>query len=370
MALYKSTDLTNTTVSLISQFQSGEIRPIPTGIPHLDKVLMGGLLPGTILGIVARSQGGKSFDLERIQRHLANTEKDIITVNCNWELTFFKILVRDICQRTGKTMDEVLFNSPTVEELNQLSEICTSHRNENTFYQNEPVSPKEFSKDIESIITQFPDRKIVVSIDNLENILDEKSSQKASMDALLYEINRLKGLHPYICFIILNQMNDDVIKRLDNIKGHRPIESDVYGSGQLLKLCDVLYIKMLPWKLGIKDKFMVFGKESYEWLEDFKVYGDTGNTASFEPLGNAYYIYLKRRNADIKDIQDIFAEKIFNKNELKNNYPTDGKAKSILSIPVFGEKVMAVEKQIAPPLNFNLSEAFEKNPPKDSDVPF
>ena len=77
MALYKSTELTNKTVKLISKFQSGEVKPISTGIEHLDKVLMGGLLPGTIVGIIARSQHGKSYDLERIQRHLLKTQKDV-----------------------------------------------------------------------------------------------------------------------------------------------------------------------------------------------------------------------------------------------------------------------------------------------------
>lgn len=363
--LYKSTELTNTTVTLINKFQTGEIKPISVGIPHLDKVLMGGLLPSTILGIVARSQNGKSYDLERIQRHLLDTQEDVVIVNCNWELTFFKILVRDICQRTGKTMDEVLFNNPTEEELKKLGEICKIHRNENIYYQNEPVNAKQFAVDIDSIIQQYPGKKIVVSIDNLENVLDEKGSQKTAMDALLYEINRLKGLHPYICFIILNQMNDNYILRADNIKSQRPIESDVYGSGQLLKLCDVLYIKMLPWRLGIREKFMVFGKDSYAWIEDYKIYADNGNTASFEPLGVAYYFYLKRRNADIKDIQDVFAERIFKSDELKNKFPTT-KSINTSSTPLFTTPTF--ERESIVPLG-NLNDAFG-SPLENIDEPF
>ena len=325
MSLYKSTDLTNNTVKLIQKFQSGEIKPVPTGVPHLDKVLMGGLLPGTILGIVARSQHGKSYDLERIQRNILNNEPDTVMVNGNYELNFFKILVRDICQRTGKTMDEVLFNNPTVEELKELGDICNTHRNDNIFYQNEPVTPDQFFEDVKSIIDLFPDRKIVITVDNLENILDTKGSQKSSIDAFLTQINKLKDMHFFISFIVLNQMNNDYILRIDNIKNQRPIESDVYGSGQLLKLCDVLYVKVLPWRLGIRDKFMVFGANSYDWLDDFIIPSDNGNTANFDPVGCAYYFYLKRRNADIKDIQDVFAERIFKRDELTNTIPTDGK---------------------------------------------
>lgn len=311
MALYKSTELTNRTVKTISQFQSGEIKPVSTGIDHLDKVLMGGLLPGTILGIVARSQHGKSFDLERIQRHLLKTQPDVVLVNGNYELNFFKILIRDICQRTGKTMDEVLFNQPTEEDLKKLLEICETHRNENIYYQNEPVSSDTFFQDIKTTIEKHPNQKIVVTIDNLENILETKGSQKSSIDAFLTQINVLKDMHPFICFIILNQMNDNYILRKDNIKTQRPVESDIYSSGQFYKLCDVVYIKMLPWRVGIQDNFMMFGKDSYEWLEDFKLYASNGKTASFDPVGVAYYFYLKRRNADVKDIQDVFAERIF-----------------------------------------------------------
>lgn len=346
MALHQSTILTNNTVKLIQKFQSGEVKPVPTGIPHLDKVLMGGLLPGTILGIVARSQNGKSYDLERIQRYILKNEPDTVMMNGNYELNFFKILVRDICQRTGKTMDEVLFNAPSVEELRSLGAICNEHRNENIFYQNEPVTPEEFFKDVSTLIEAYPDKKIVVTVDNLENILDTKGSQKTSIDSFLTQINKLKDMHFFISFIILNQMNNDYILRLDNIKLQRPIESDIYGTGQLLKLCDVLYVKVLPWRLGVRDKFMVFGSHSYNWLEDFKCISDNGNTASFEPIGCAYYFYLKRRNAAIKDIQDVFAEKIFDKKEVEEILPTNGKNVKTISMPVFDVSVQPMTEAL------------------------
>jgi hypothetical protein len=117
-------------------------------------------------------------------------------------------------------------------------------------------------------------------------------------------------MHWFISFVILNQLNDNILQRIDNPKQHKPKESDIYSSGQFYKLCDVLYVKVLPWRLHITDKFMVFSKEAYKWLEDFKLFGN-GNTASFEPNGVAYYFYLKRRGSDIKDMEDIFAERIF-----------------------------------------------------------
>lgn len=311
MALHESKILTNKTVELISKFQKGIIKPISTGIEHLDEVLYGGLTPGIIVGIVGRSQGGKSYDLERIQRHLLKNHEDVVLVNGNYELNFFKLLIRDIVERTGKSMDDILFKEPKGRDLELFKEICNSHRRDGIYYQNEPVSSEQFYKDVLEVIEKHPEKKIVVTVDNLENILETKGSQKSSMDDFLTKINLLKDMHPFICFIVLNQMNDNYILRKDNIKTQRPIESDIYGSGQLLKLCDVLYIKLLPWRLGIVDKFCIFGEDMYEWLDEFKIYSDSSPTASFDPIGVGYYFYLKRRNADIKDIKDVYAERIF-----------------------------------------------------------
>jgi hypothetical protein len=351
--LYKSTELTNKTVKLIRDFQSGKVKPIDTGIDHLNKACFGGLTPSLIVGIAARSFAGKTFDLERIQRHIKVNEPDVIMINGNYELNFFKILIRDVAQKTGRTQAEILYNEPTKEELFDLASICDVHRNENIYYQNEPVTPEQFFDDVKSIIDAFPSKKIVVTVDNLENILDTKGGQKSSVDAFLTQINRLKDMHWFISFILLNQLNDNILMRLDNPKQHKPKESDLYGSGQFFKLCDVLYVKVLPWRMHLQEKFMVFPKGAYSWLEDFKIYGAT-NTASFDPIGVAYYFYLKRRGSDVKDLQDVSAERIF-ANEEKVA------VKETIVTPTF---------DATPLKSKSLSEAFGEPGETQEDAPF
>lgn len=316
MPLKKSIDITEESVELLRQFKSGKLKPISTGIDHLDESLLGGLLPGTVLGICARSSQGKSYDSERIQRVILKNEPDIIYVNANWEMSFFKLLVRDISFRSGKSAKDVLFEPVTKENQDELKAIIDTHRKENIYYQNEPVTAETFNEDIEDIISKYPDKKIVVAIDNLENILNSAGGQKQSMDLLLSKVNRLKNLHWFISFIILNQLNNNITLRLDDIRKQKPIDSDVYGSDQLLKLCDVLYVKVLPWKLGIREKFTVFHKDMYPWLEDFKLYDDSKDIASLDPFGTAYYFYLKlRQPEDEKNIRDLFAERMFTRAE-------------------------------------------------------
>jgi hypothetical protein len=240
--------------------------------------------------------------------------------------------LRDISQKTGKTQTEVLYDNPTKEDLLKLKEVCDLHRNDNIYYQNEPVTPDQFFDDVKKLIEMHPTERIIVTVDNLENILDTRGNQKSSVDAFLTQVNRLKDMHWFISFIILNQLNDNILDRIDNPKHHKPKESDIYGSGQYFKLCDVVYVKVLPWRLHITEKFMVFSKEAYSWLEDFKVIGN-GNTASFDPNGIAYYFYLKRRGTDIKDLQDISAERIFKKEEAKG-FVEEVKPSTIIT-PVF-----------------------------------
>ena len=359
MGLKTSRELTDETVKTIYKFQTGELKPITTGIKHLDDALMGGLLPSTIVGIIGRVGNGKSYDMERIQRHLLSQNEDIIYLCANWELTHFKILTRDISFRTGKNIAEVLFTAPTDESNAKLKEICDTHRRDNVYYQNEPVTSDVFEKDVEELIAKYPNHKIVCAIDNLENLLVDKGNQKEAMDNLLKKINQLKNKHFFISFILLNQMNDNYLLRMDNPKGHRPIDSDIYSTGQLIKLCDVLYVKMIPHRLGIRDKFMIFGKDMYPWLEDFKVY-PTDKTASFDPFGTVYYFYLKQRAvADEKNIKDIFAERMFTREQ--TNLPIDEKKSISTTTPNFSlpETTTTTSDAIIPIAYKDLSQAFD-----------
>lgn len=360
MPLKTSKELTNQTVSLIAKFKSGELKPIPTGIDHLDEALLGGLLPGTVVGVVGRSGHGKSYDMERIQRKILNDETDVVYINANWELSHFKLLVRDISYRSKVSVKAVLFDPLTKESAEEFKKICDVHRTENVYYQNEPVTSDVFERDVLDIVNKFPDKKIVVAIDNLENILIDKGSQKECMDRLLYKINILKNIHSFISFIVLNQMNREYVYDIQDIKKHKPHEGHIYGSDQFYKLCDVVYIKLIPSKLGISDKFMIFGKQQYRWLEEHK--GDEGaNTVSFDPYGRAFYFYVKQRQPeDEKNIKDLYIEIMYTREDTgvkKENTSSE-------TMPKFD-----IEKE-APIEPATLEQAFGPTGEDDEDRPF
>lgn len=381
MSLKTSRELTDQSVKLLSKFQSGELKPISTGIDHLDEALLGGFIPGTVLGIVARSLHGKTYDAERIAANIMEQHDDVILLHAAWELTHFKLLVRDLVVKTEKSPKEILFETPEGDVLDKFKEVCNNHRKENVIYQNEPVSDTEFNYDVMEIIEKYPDHKILVLIDNLENILMTKPKQKDCMDALLYRINVLKHKHEFISFIVLNQMNQEYLENIDNPKKHRPSERHVYGTDQLFKLCDVLYIKMIPWRLGIRDKFMVFGENQYEYLDEHKLEGN-GKTTSFDPYGRAFYFYLKNRMPeDGKNLKDIHVEVMWTREETGEeppkvnltSAPTFTNDKNSLKEDQGKEKSPIFEEPKFDPVKFNTSpeDAFGENNSQTRDnIPF
>lgn len=331
-------DVANEAASLIGRLQSGAIQPITTGNRHLDEALLGGFLPSTILAIAGYSFHGKSYEMEKIQRHVASTYPDVILLTCAWELEGFKIISRDLAFKTKKTVRDVLFTKPSDTEQPVFKETLDRYRRPGNFFQPEPVTSDQFEDDLMWLIASYPANRILVCIDNLENILVTSGTQKDCMDKMLYRINVLKKRHPFIAFVILNQMNNDILKRIDDLKRQAPVPSDMYGTGQLYKVADVVLFKMMPARLGLEDKFLVFGKSRYPHLEDFKLPSKT-KTTSFDPFGKIFYFYLKARESD-KKWETVYAESMYTRAEMGVAAPSDYHQ----DVPVFGDK----KKKAAP----------------------
>lgn len=348
MALKTGRQATDEAVSVLSQLQSGDLQPIPTGDEELDEMLLGGLLPGTVLGIAARSGHGKTHDLENIQRAIMDFDPNAVLCQCNWELELLKLLTRDLAVRTKKTVKDIMFNKPEGDTLETFRDVCDKMRKDNIYFQDEPVSSEVFESDIMQLIENNKDKRIVVTIDNLENVLDTEGSQKASMDKLLKTINVLKKRHPFIAFIVLNQANNNLTERVDNIKRHKPMEDCIYGTDQFFKLCDVVLFKVIPTKLGIYDKYMVFNKERYSWLDEFKI-PSTSNSTSFDPFGCVFRFYLKHRRVGEFNVPDLFIERMYTRKDC--GLPEVNYNKKV-EVPNFSKE----EKSTIPIVHFPQSE--------------
>ncbi len=317
--LRTSRELIGETIEQIESFQNGLIRPISTQIPHLDYHLLGGFTPSTVLGICGLSGDGKTYLLEQINNNILNHHgEEIVLLQCLWELELFKIVVRDLAKSTKRSVREVLFQMPESSLKEKYMHVFERYRGDNMYFQTEPVDATVFADDIEELIARYPHKKIVITIDNLENILVTAETQKLAMDRLITTINKLKKKHPFIVFIILNQLNREMAERVGDPKNHFPREGDIYGSSALFKLCDVLVVKHLPYKRGL-EKYGVFSAERYKYIDSAYKHLTGGRTGSFHATGNVFYHYLKSRNIEeTYDKMDVFCESLFSAPTTKN----------------------------------------------------
>ena len=315
MAIKTGKQVTKVAIDKIKSFQSGELKPIVTRDPELNDMLLGGFLPATILGIVARSSHGKTFKLEEIQDDILELNDNVAMLQCNWELEVEKLIVRDVSHYTGRSAKSILLEEPDGQIKDAINRTYKKFARDNMYFQDEPVSPETFNTDVLQFLANNKDKRVIITIDNMENLLVGPKGQKATMDELLKNINILKKSHPFVAFIILNQANNDITKRTEDPRGHRPKSSDIYGSDALFKLCDVVLFKVIPYKLGIQEKFMVFGKDSYSWLEEHKLPG-IGNTRSFDPVGKSFDFYLKHRRIGEKNVPDVFVTQMFTREDI------------------------------------------------------
>lgn len=310
MPLLKSKEVTDKAVKQLYDFQTGKTKPLATGIDHLDYHLLGGLYPSNVLGIAGLSGHGKSYMLEQLLNNLRKNNDNVLFVECQWELEPFIILSRDISKKSAMSIRDVLNTNPdeNTHLKQKFKEVADEHRQENILLQPEPVTVNTFYNDIVEVIENNLDKKIVVSIDNLENLLLE-TDQKRDLDRLIQSINILKKKHPYICFIVLNQLNRSIAER-ENPKYHAPTEGDLYGTAALTKLTDLLVVKHLPYKLGI-EKYMVFSNKRYKYIDDeFIIRSD--RTSTFDAVGVAFYHYIKSRAVEEEyDFPDLYCERLF-----------------------------------------------------------
>ncbi len=298
---------------MLAKLHSGELELLKTGVDWLDESSLGGLAPSSIIGIAALSGHGKTTELMEIQENLRNNYKDLVFVDLLWEMTEWKLHVKLLAKETGQSVRDIYSQKPTPEMQAKYDKILERFNDPNLYVQPHPADADTFFEDIKSIIEKHPDQKIIVSIDNLENTLLKGTSQKNSMDLVLQRINVLTKMHKYIVFIILNQLNSEFEDNMSIPEKMFPTARSVYGTRAMEKLCDVLAIKVLPYRFGL-EKYGVFSKNRYKYIPDEYKYrmDSTNKTTSFLCGGKAYIHIVKSRGLEEEyDAKNLYVKHIF-----------------------------------------------------------
>lgn len=296
-------DSVNEAVKEIARFQSGEIKPLRTGIWFLDEICMGGLFPGDIITIGGKSGGGKSYLLQRIERNIfdLNPEAKIALLRMNFEMPVMKLLLNDLKVGTGLKMSDILLKKPENPEIFKL--ILDKQRSNNIYHIEIALNAADFFKETESFILDNLDKdNILVSIDHIA-----LTGEKDEIDRIMKHCIYFKQKYKKITFIILTQLNRNINERT-NPKDMAPRTSDIYESSSMEHASDIILIPHNPFLMGI-EKYLSLERDSYAYLSDFFLPGK-GKYANLDPFGNIFYHFVKIRTPDDTVTRTIFAERM------------------------------------------------------------
>mgnify|MGYP003396726249 CR=1 FL=1 len=363
----------------LKKYQLGKNKPVRTGREWLDDIF-GGLLPGDIATIAGASGGGKSFEVQRIKNFVMNPEnnegaKDFVWLDYAWEMRFMSNILRDLNKTLGKTKKDILTVEFTEEEKALVKSYSDNLSDGRYFINEDTITPKQFEKECSEFLELQKDKKAVfISIDHIALGKDETGEKKNTVDAIIEIINRLKKTYPNSYWIVLSQMNRNILGRIkDKDIMAMPNRSDIFQSDAMFFISDYLYVCHNPYRLGIK-QFSRVNEEAYEYLSQHFCEEKNGKV-SFDTLGKMFYIVLKSRESEVI-FRDIFIEDVGVKNKEKYR---DKPEEVVMSydIPMFKANDMPVVEVLPPPPPFGtLADAFD--PPTvvvsaeddDDDSPF
>lgn len=388
MAIKPLGQVVDKTFRTLNRYQQGKSKPVKTGREWLDEIF-GGLLPGDITTIAGQSGGGKSFELQRIKNFVMNPDnnedaKDYVWLDHAWEMRFMSNILRDLNKSLKKSKKEILTEEFTEEEKALVKSYAENLSDGRFFINEETVTPKVFEKEAREFLEQHKDKKgVFISVDHIALAMDETSDKKSTVDAIIEIINRLKKEFPNSYWIVLTQMNRNILGRIkDKDINAMPNRSDIFQSDAMFFISDYLYVCHNPYRLGIK-QFSRVNEEAYEYLSSHFCEEKNGKV-SFDTLGKMFYIVLKSRESDVI-FKDIFIEDVGVKDKEKYRDKPEQVTESI-DIPFFKKEEPKLVDDVtfeppAPKLAspqeafgsaFNSSEAFSFNQPSedDEDMPF
>lgn len=296
------------------KYQMGELTPIKTGREWLDSVF-GGLLPTDIVTITGSSGGGKSFELQRIKNFVMNIENNPNAGNFVWldhslEMKYISNIIRDLNSILKKSKKRIISEIFTEEEKKLVRDYYKTTSDSRFFINEDAMTATEFEMQMIAFLEQHKDKEAVfISIDHIALEKDEKNGdKKGTVDGIVEAINRLKKLYPNTYWVILSQLNRNILARIrEKDVNAMPNRGDVFQSDTIFHISDYLYACHNPHRLGIK-QFSRVNAEVYDYLQEYLVEEKNGK-ASFDTLGKIFFIVLKIREADIF-YRDIYIEEV------------------------------------------------------------
>lgn len=306
----------------LKKIQKGEFSIARTGIDHFDAQLLGGFVGGEIIAVAAPPGVGKTEFLQRTMKGLFNTDinpnclEDYILYLNSWDMSGEKLIIRELKKEMGISISELRSYSFTPEQEAKASEIIENLSNIPCIFEEFSTDPEDFKNKVLSICAHFKDKeKVFVMIDHINLV---KGVGKNPLDALIEVINNLVAEDKRLCFLILTQANNNIFSRADERSNKSaPMQLDLYGTGTLYHLCDLVLFIMRPEKMNIEN-YMTFGPKAFRYLEEHTVDipKSRNKKRTFLTKDRIFYHYIKQREEEVgKPIYVEFIDNSFIKEE-------------------------------------------------------
>lgn len=334
-------DLIEDSAKELGRLQSGKQKIVKTGFECID-THVGGLLPGDILLLSGLSSHGKSEFLFKLKENLMNIEnnedaKDYVYLDISLEMKMFNIFLRGVHRRLKKSKKRILFEEFTDEEKEIVKAYYNSLEDERIFMVQEKVTPRSFRDGVIAFAEEHKKKKaIFVSIDHI--LLVSGNDKKAVLDEVVEMMNELKLIYGNLYFIILSQMNREVLKRSDDKNNKAtPNSSDLFGSDFMQQAASYSIIIFNAFKVGI-NQYMKVDPDFYDYLsEHFGEEDKKKGKISFETIGKLFYHVIKVREGE-SVFKDIFIEDMQMDEETRTKLLNSRKEVVDTSVPTFDIK--------------------------------
>lgn len=263
-------DSLGTALDIISKFQKGEKKQILTGRRWFD--YHGGLIVQSTVLIAGASFAGKTSELDKLRDDIMNSginpdSDKYVWLSNAFEMTALSSAIRDLKKIFNKTTHELLNNPLTDEEQEKLLQYSDIKSDGRFFVNRDVTDPIILISMIEEFVASHQDKEAVfVDIDHAALLSTNSAGKKGSIDDFVEGINRIKLKYNNVIFIILTQLNRDILRRIEPKSNDFAIQrGDIYQSDTMFHISDYVYGLQNPYYFHIEE-YRSISPNKYEHL--------------------------------------------------------------------------------------------------------
>lgn len=242
----------------IDKRRAGHSPGLKTRWNKLNKIIGGGIQWGSNYIIASISGVGKSSIANLMETDLfdLNPDEKFIVLNFNFEMHSYKQIIRKYTTKIKKSMNEIMDseNPITDTDYNSILRHKESISRYNIYYIDVPGNITEIYKTILSFQKEFPNHHLLNFFDHTRLVNSENEGTEIERTTRLSKMGMVLKKKIDCTNIFLSQLNSNIENpsRLSTPSLHKPMRSDIFGSGAMYQDADTVFMPHRPELLGIE----------------------------------------------------------------------------------------------------------------------